>query len=792
MFLSSGIHWKRRLLDWVVMCLCSASVTYAVTPSSPAPHQQIEAKIPIGARAFPLSQVRLLDGPFKAAQQRDLKYLLQLDPDRLLAWFRKEAGRKPKGEVYGGWESQTIAGHSLGHHLSAISMAYAATGDSRFRERAAYIVSELAACQQANGNGYLEAFPGGKQTFAAIAGGEIRSQPFHLNGIWVPWYTTHKIMAGLRDAYIYCDNRQALDVLIAMADWANRVTAHLTPDQWQEMLGTEQGGMNEVLADLYALTGNRTYLTLSEKFYHRAVLDPLSNREDILAGLHANTQIPKLIGLARLYELTGSEKYQTAASFFWDRVVRHYTYVNGGNSAGELFGPPDQQAAYLDATTETCNTYNMLKLTRHLFAWQPSAAYMDYYERALYNHILASQNPHTGMMMYKGYLEMPARKSFSTPFNSFWCCVGTGMENHTKYGESIYFHRGSTLWVNLFIPSELHWEDQGITLRQTTDFPREARTRLTLACDRPAQATLRIRHPFWSKEVTVLVNGRTEQVSRQPSRYISISRTWQTGDEVEIRLPMSLRIEAMPDKPDRIAFLYGPLLLAADLSGNAPLPRLIGQPASLPEAFTRVSNTPEFQSGDVGRAFAGKAGVATGVHLIPLFTIADQKYTVYMDAFTDQEWDAEVSQHRAAVERQEALDRRTIDLVEIGREQSETAHGLAGKQTSAGRYRGEHFRHAQDGGYFAYDLAVSPGTPMDLLVTYWGSDHGNRTFDIQVDGRTLTTQSLGNDRPGDFFRVTYPLPDDLITGKRTVTVRFQAHPGNTAGGIFGCRIVRRE
>lgn len=787
------IYRKRNLLILLMLACLIVSATEAVTPTHPAPFQQVEEQVPMAVRAFPLSHVRLLDGPFREAQQRDMEYLLRLDPDRLLSWFRKEAGLEPKGKVYGGWESQTIAGHSLGHHLSAVSMVYAATGDTRFRERAEYIVTELAACQQANGNGYLAAFPGGKQAFTEIARGEIRAEPFNLNGIWVPWYTTHKVMAGLRDAYIHCDNPQALEVLTTLADWAIRTTQDLTDDQWQEMLATEHGGMNEVLADLYALTGTEAYLDLAQKFYHRAVLDPLSDQRDILPGLHANTQIPKLIGLSRLYELTGKEHFGTAASFFWDRVVHHHTYVNGGNSAGELFGPPDRRAYRLFSTTETCNTYNMLKLTRHLFAWEPSAEYMDYYERALYNHILASQHPETGMLKYKGYLEMPARKEFSTPFNSFWCCVGTGMENHTKYGESIYYHRNNTLYVNLFISSELRWEEQDLTIRQETDFPEEPVTRLTVECDDPVETTLKIRHPFWSRQVTLSVNGETAEVFSAPSTYITLSRTWENSDQVEIRLPMHLRIESMPDKSNRIAFFYGPVLLAADLNGDDPLPRLLSEPSSLTEVFIPAGETAlKFQSPDIGRVFDGKSVQQTDIRLLPLYAVADQKYTVYMDAFSPNEWDREVAEHRAEIERQEALDRRTIDLVEIGRDQSEDAHGLAGEQTSSGRFQGRPFRHAWDGGFFTYNLAVEPDNPVDLTVMYWGSDSGSRTFDILVDGQKIATQSLKNNRPGEFFRVNYALPEQLLRDKQQVTVRFQAHPGNTAGGVFDCRTVRRE
>jgi len=401
--------------------------------------------------------------------------------------------------------------------------------------------------------------------------------------VWVPWYTMHKVMAGLRDACLYCGNRKALTVLTKMADWTDRTTANLTEEQWQTMLDCEHGGMNEVLADVYALTGDSKYLQLARKFYHRRVLDPLAAKEDRLAGLHANTQIPKVIGAARIHEFTQDDKFKTIAVFFWDRVVHYHTYVNGGHGADEYFGPPGRLNDRLHDTTETCNTYNMLKLTRHLFAWQPEAEAMDYYERALCNHILAHQHPQTGMMMYKGFLDMPARKTFSTPFDSFWCCVGTGMENHVKYHEAVYDQSrdGQSLYVNLFIASELTWPQKDLTLRQQTAFPYEAASRLVFSCRQPVPLTVRIRKPFWCEGFRVFLNDQPQTLQPDADGYVALSSTFRDGDTIRLELPMTLRLESMPDNPDRIAFFYGPILLAADLDGDQPLPVLIGRRQAL-------------------------------------------------------------------------------------------------------------------------------------------------------------------------------------------------------------------
>jgi hypothetical protein len=600
---------------------------------------KIIPQTPMEAYAFDLSDVRLLDGPFRAAMERDAAYLLLLEPDRFLAWFRKEAGLEPKGEVYGGWENQTIAGHSLGHYLSACAMMYAATGDKRFKERTDYIVDELSLCQDKDGNGYLAAFPGGKKCFEEVARGEIRSKGFDLNGIWVPWYTLHKEMAGLRDTYLYCDNEKALTVLVKLADWAYSVTDKLTEAQWQKMLDCEQGGMKEVCADLYAVTGDKKYLMLARRFTHKKMMDPLSQRKDILPGVHGNTQIPKMIGAARQYELTGDEYYKTIAEFSWDTIVHHHTYVNGGHGAGEHFGPEDKLNDRLTDTTETCNTYNMLKLTEHLFTWKPAAELGDYYERAVLNHILAHQHPVTGMLMYKGFLDMPARKNFCTPFNDFWCCTGTGMENHAKYGDGIYYHKDDTLYVNLFIASQLDWKQKGLTVRQETKWPYGETTRLVFNGKKAVDARVLIRKPFWTDAMTVSVNGKPIKAETDAAGFVVVKRKYKDGDVIEFKMSMNLRTESMPDNPGRVAFFYGPILLCADLDGSRDVPVLLGQPDALLKAFSPVlDKSLEFEAEGVGRISTTDGWKDVDIHLVPHFEVADRWYTVYMDVFNSSQW----------------------------------------------------------------------------------------------------------------------------------------------------------
>lgn len=516
---------------------------------------------------FELGDVRLLDSPFKAAMERDGKYLQSLDPDRLLAPYLKEADLEPKGENYGGWENTGLDGHSLGHYLSSVSMLYASTGDEEFKEIADYIVSELARAQDVIGTGYISGIPDGKETFAELASGDIRAEPFSLNDSWVPWYNIHKLYAGLRDAYLHADLDESKEVLIGLSDWAVTFSGQLSDEQFDTMLITEYGGMNEVLADVYAITADEKYLYVAQRFNDPRVFPPLTQGRDNLAGLHANTQIPKIIGAAREYELTGNDSLRQIATFFWDTVVENRTFANGGNSENEHFGELGTLDKRLTkVTSETCNTYNMLKLTERLMSWDPeNPNYAEYYENALYNHILASQDPNTGQFCYFVPLESGHFKTFSDPENSFWCCVGSGMENHTKYGKNIYLYNENEVYVNLFIPSELTWEDKGLTLIQHTQFPNSEESSLVIEVNNPTEFTLNIRRPLWVQEgFSAVVNGDTVSASGSDT-YMSLDRIWESGDEVKILLPMTLRLDPLEDRQDLAAVKYGPVLLAGKL-----------------------------------------------------------------------------------------------------------------------------------------------------------------------------------------------------------------------------------
>jgi uncharacterized protein len=747
---------------------------------------------PPKARPFNLHDVRLLEGPFKTGQNIGAKYLMSLEPDRLLANFRKEAGLAPKADHYTGWESKGVSGHSLGHYLSACSMGWAATGDKPFLDRANYIVDELAECQAAQGDGYVAAIPGGKKAYAEVATGEIRSAGFDLNGIWVPNYTMHKVLAGLRDAYRLCGNQKALDVSKGLADWFEKTLSGLSEEQMQKVLAAEHGGMNEVLADLYADTGDARYLALSRRFHHKIILDPLALGEDILPGKHANTQIPKIIGLATRYELTGDLSDRAAAQFFWDRVVHHHTYVTGGNCQAEHFGPPDQlNGRLLSSTTETCNVYNMLKLTEHVFGWNPNADAADFYERALLNHIRGSQHP-DGRVIYNVSLKPGFHKEYQKLADGFTCCMGTGMENHVKYGEGIYFHDDASVWVNLFIASDVNWKSHGVNLRQETSWPDGDHSTITITCAQSKDFTLRIRHPFWADTLTVKVNGELVSDSTSPSSYCQIKRTWKSSDKVEITFPMAIRTEAMPDNPDRIAVFHGPTLLAADL-GAVTDPEA-DQPGFVPVLLTDgrpVTDWVKPVSLAEGKFKTVDAGKPHEVELVPFHRLHDRRYTVYFDRFTADDWAKRQAEIQVEEQRARDLESRTVDVFNPGEMQPERDHNLQGRKSTPGEALGRKFRHAVDGGWFSYEMKVESTKSNELVCTWWGNETGTRQFDILVDGTKIATQNLSNKKTGKFWDATYPIPPELTQGKMKITVRLQAQPGNIVGGLFGSRILKK-
>lgn len=751
----------------------------------------------IEAYAFDLQDIRLLNSPFKVAMEGGLHYLLELKPDRFLAHFRTHAGLKAKDSVYGGWESSGLAGHSLGHYMSACSLAYAATGDKRFLRRVNYIVDQLALCQRKRGTGYVGAIPNEDSIWGNVSKGIIKTGGFDLNGGWSPWYTVHKIMAGLLDVYIYCENKEALRVEKGMADWAGNTVKNLDHQQMQKMLICEYGGMNEVLANTYAVTGDKKYLKLAYRFYDDRFLDSLAMGYDVIGGKHANTEVPKIVGCARIYELTGDPRMDSIAEFFWNRVVNHFTYAPGGVGNYEYFGIPDR-FPLSDNNMETCPSYNLLKLTSHLFALHPSAHLMDYYERDLYNHILATQNHKTGMTVYFTPLGMGARKHYSTPFNTFTCCVGTSMENQVKYGKDIYYHgKDGSLYVNLFIPSVLNWRKKGVVVRQETDLPKSNKVGLTIVTRAPKRFKLRIRKPSWAfNGVKISVNGKRQKLNVGENGYVILDRTWKNNDHIEFTIPMGIYTDAMPEDPERIALFYGPELLSGVFGDKEPSP-VNGIPVFVTKDtgdargwIKRSANhdTLVFHSAGVGRRI-GKSGLQK-IDLIPFNQIENQYYTVYWDEFTPKQWQVRQKQYAEERRKQDELKSRTVDYLRVGEMQPERDHHFKGKEIHTGESHTRKWRAAGPGGYFSFTMKVDPLTANQLICTYWGTDNRGREFDILVDDVKIGTVSLNQYQVAKFYNVPYDIPVNLTKNKRQVTLTFRAVNHNRVGPVYGIRMVR--
>ncbi len=774
-----------KVMKQAIVLLCAAAAVAGA---------ESRVRITFKALPFDLKQVRLLDGPFKQAMERDRQYLHALDADRLLHTWRRNAGLPSPAKPLGGWEREDceVRGHTLGHYLSACALMYASTGDTKLKAKADAIVSELETCQKALGEtGYLSAYP---ESFIERA--ERRQR------VWAPYYTLHKVYAGLLDMYNHCGNEQALRIAVKMAAWNKGRLDRLSDEQMQAMLErTEQGGMNEALANLYAVTGNDDHRAMARRFDQNRYVEPLARGEDRLKGEHVNSFIPNIIGTARQYELTGNERDRRIAEYFWDQVTRYRCYCTGGTSNREHWqsDPGDLAGELGDFTQETCCTYNMLKLTRHLFCWNAQARYADYYERALYNSILSTQNPRSGMMMYFVPLGPGRWKMYNLPTDSFWCCTGTGLENHAKYGDSIYFHDDDGLYVNLFIPSELTWTERGVRIRQETAFPEKPRTTLIVQAQRPVEMAIRVRVPSWVRPTyRVELNGTGLTSGLGPDNYWTVRRVWHDGDRLTVILPMGVHAVQLPGDSTVWAYMYGPLVLAGELGGEGLTEEAthtsqnwyhFAHPAEAPVLLMDSDNVKDLIKRVPWQVLTFRTfGQERKVTLVPYHRLFGQRYAVYWNVYKRGS-----PEHRRMLEREAARKRRQarmVDEVAIGDRASETAHALKGERTQSGHHEGRTWRHAAPGGWFSYDLKVLPQEPLTLACTYWGSDVGARTFDIIVNGKKIATQTLNRNRPEEFFEVEYLLAAALTGHAKKLTVKFQGAPGNTAGGVFGCAILK--
>ena len=764
----------------------------------PAGEQPIHNVIADAARPLPLSAVRLTGGPLKHAQDLDAAYLLQLEPDRMMSFLRVRAGLPPKAQPYGGWDGdgKNLTGHIAGHYLSAVSLMWAATGDPRFKERADYLVREMKEVQDKNGDGYLGGLANGRERFAEVARGDIRSGGFDLNGLWSPWYVQHKIYAGLRDAWRLTGNRTALEIETRFAAWAEGILANLDDAQTQRMLNTEFGGMNEVLADLYADTGDKRWLALSYRFEHNAVLDPLKRHEDVLAGLHGNTQVPKLMGSLARFAYTGDPGDGFAAAFFWDCVAGHHSYATGGHGKDEYFGEPDKLSDRVDGrTAETCNVYNMIKMTRRLFALRSDEHYAAFHERALFNHILASMDPEDGRTCYMVPVGRGVQHEYQNMGEDFTCCVGSGMESHALHGYGLYYESGDKLWVNLYAPSTAEWQEAGLRLAVETDLPEGEAAKLTVTLKAPREFTLALRRPAWAGEgFAVSVNGETVQNLPVPGAYVDVKRMWRSGDIVAVVLPKAFRLEPLADNPRRVAIMWGPLVLAGDLGPEDSFESW--REGAIPALVTAEKPPQEWLQpvpGQIGHFRSSGSGNGKEVELMPFFRLHRRTYAVYFDLFTAKEWEQKKAEYAAERERQYRLEQATVAFFQPGEMQPERNFNFQSERAEfdeTSRIQGRAFRRSR--GWMSFDMPVQTGKPLALVVTYFQDEWRKRTFAIQVDGQQIAEQAVERGGVPHFFDVQYTIPLALVKDKKKVTVRFQATSGNETAAVFGVRMIRTE
>lgn len=748
---------------------------------------------------------------FDTSQEIGRSYLLELDVDRLLAPIYEGAGLISPKPSYGGWEKMEIKGHSIGHYLSAVANMYQATGDLEMKNRMDYIVKTFKKLQRQDG--YLSGFP--SQPFDEAFTGEFHVDNFSLSHYWVPWYSIHKIYAGLVDAYLVGGNKEALEILIKLADWAYEGSISMTDDQFQRMLICEYGGMNEVMAQLFEITQNERYLFLAKRFTQDLIIDPLSSGIDDLQGRHANTQIPKVLGAAKLFEITKDVYYFNAVKFFFDTVTLNRSYVIGGNSSGEHFGPSRTEPLSREAA-ETCNTYNMMKLAEYLFSWTKESHYMDYYERALYNHILASQDPHTGCKMYFTSNYPGHFKVYGSKEDSFWCCTGTGMENPGRYTRQIFYKDNENLYLNLFIPSVLIREEEHLKVSVETDFPYANQVKVIFEEANQTHLNVKIRLPYWLQgELEARYQNKVYRSSGQG--YLTISGIFNTGDQIEFSLPMGLHEYVSMDDPHKIAILYGPIVLAAQLGCNHfPTEDIVADHLSLmthssikvPKIVTDASDVADWITVENDETLTFKTNPIAQpggevLMLMPFYATHHVRYTIYLNKYTSEEF---ANLKEEDLSREEQLFDQTVDIVKTGEQQSEIEHQFRSVDSYAGYLADVNmwWRDARGiDGLISYQMEVDPTKEMELLVSYYGLNGENiepviRTFDILVDDILIETERLKGTRKPEIVDISYPIKPSILEtlqpdedGKYKVTVTFKNRFADSiVGGILEVRILK--
>jgi len=758
---------------------------------------------------FPLKDVRLSESIFDKAMQADRKYMMSMEPDRLLAPYLKEAGLQQKAENYPNWENTGLDGHIGGHYISALSLMYASTGDQKIKQRLDYMIDELDRCQNASGNGYVSGIPSGKKIWKEISEGNIRASGFGLNDRWVPLYNIHKIYAGLRDAYWYAGSEKAKNMLVKLTDWMANEVSTLSDEQIQEMLRSEHGGLNEVFADVYEITGDKKYLQLAHRFSHQAILNPLLLGEDKLTGIHANTQIPKVIGYKRIADMENNQQWSNAADFFWHNVTEKRSSVIGGNSVSEHFNPVNDFSSMIKSIEgpETCNTYNMLKLTKELFATLPKSYYMDYYERALYNHILSTENHDKGGFVYFTPMRPGHYRVYSQPQTSFWCCVGSGLENHAKYGEMIYAHSDNDLYVNLFIPSTLKWAEKKILIRQENNFPETPSTKLIVDLAGKGNFNLKLRSPQWTSpsEVNISINGKKQNVQPDGNGYFTLTKKWKKGDMIEMSLPIHLSAEQLPDKSDYYAFKYGPVVLAAtygtenqqglladDSRGghiaHGPQIPLNEIPVILGNGKEVINHVKQVNNQDLTFTLTGlypKEKFDKGLQLVPFYKIQEERYILYWPQ-ADQDKIESIQKKKAEEEAEtRKLDLITVDKIQLGEQQPESDHFFESQDSNTGYMEDRHFRDAK--GWFSYRMKNQDKNAAYLYVLYFDAD-ANRSLNVEINGKNVSAKKLEGKAGNSPQYLLLPIPE-TEKNKEILSVKFFAEEQMTTSKIIEVRLL---
>lgn len=737
-------------------------------------------------QSFNLNEVRLTSGPFKNAQDVDLKYILELNPDKLLAPYLLESGLPTKEGRYGNWENIGLDGHIGGHYLSALSMMYSATGNVELKNRLDYMLTELARCQEKNGNGYVGGIPQGKVFWDRIHKGDIDGSGFGLNNTWVPIYNIHKLFAGLNDAYNYTGSEKAKNILINLGDWFIELIRPLSEEQIEKILKTEHGGINESFADLYTITNDKKYLETAEKLSQKAFLNPLLAKQDKLTGMHANTQIPKVLGFEKIARLSRNKDWSDGVDFFYKNVTEKRTVAFGGNSVAEHFNPIDDFSGMLKSNQgpETCNSYNMERLSKALFLDKNDVSYLDFYERTLYNHILSSQHPEKGGFVYFTPIRPNHYRVYSQPETSMWCCVGSGLENHTKYGELIYSHSADAIFVNLFIPSILNWKEKGVELEQISKFPYENNSELLLKLKKAKTFVLNIRYPKWAENFEILVNGKQQKIDTKPSTYVTLNRKWKSGDKVTIKFKTSTHLESLPDGSNWSAFVNGPIVLAAktskeDLKGLFADDSRMGHVASgkyipLDKAYALVGDKSTYVSRL--KELGNMRFALDSLQLEPFFEVHDSRYQMYFQNYSKEEY----KEKQALLKQQEidalAIDAKTVDKINCGEQQPEVDHLYKGEKSNSGYDEGKFWRNTRS--YISYQLQNKNNAGEFLEISVLD--------DLKLENIII----LINEKPVDIVSSENKIIRINVKKLETVNIKIMAKEGKLSPKFYQIRIVK--